>query len=134
MDEETFNMSVRRFLKKLGVTAQREIELAVRACPTGLRVGAAHDSHHEVARGEAATGRGLAHSPERLVSQHEPLPPGRGPAEVTRHDLGVCAADADRQPVHEQLALAGPWLLHIDHGGRAGLARDHGQRAHAFAG
>jgi hypothetical protein len=30
VDEETFNMSVRRFLKKLGVTAQREIELAVR--------------------------------------------------------------------------------------------------------
>ena len=30
MDEETFNMSVRRFLKKLGVTAQREIEGAVR--------------------------------------------------------------------------------------------------------
>jgi hypothetical protein len=30
MDEEVFNMSVRRFLKKLGVTAQREIEAAVR--------------------------------------------------------------------------------------------------------
>ena len=30
MDEDAFNMSVRRFLKKLGVTAQREIELAVR--------------------------------------------------------------------------------------------------------
>ena len=30
MDEEVFNMSVRRFLKTLGVTAQREIELAVR--------------------------------------------------------------------------------------------------------
>ena len=30
MDEEVFNMSVRRFLKELGVTAQREIELAVR--------------------------------------------------------------------------------------------------------
>jgi Family of unknown function (DUF6494) len=30
VDEEAFNMSVRRFLKKLGVTAQREIELAVR--------------------------------------------------------------------------------------------------------
>ena len=30
MDEEVFNMSVRRYLKKLGVTAQREIELAVR--------------------------------------------------------------------------------------------------------
>jgi Family of unknown function (DUF6494) len=30
VDEEVFNMSVRRFLKKLGVTAQRELELAVR--------------------------------------------------------------------------------------------------------
>jgi hypothetical protein len=30
MDEEAFNISVRKFLKKLGVTAQREIELAVR--------------------------------------------------------------------------------------------------------
>ena len=30
MDEDVFNMSVRRVLKKLGVTAQREIELAVR--------------------------------------------------------------------------------------------------------
>jgi Family of unknown function (DUF6494) len=30
LDEGTFNLSVRRFLKKLGVTAQREIELAVR--------------------------------------------------------------------------------------------------------
>jgi uncharacterized protein DUF6494 len=30
VDEEAFNISVRRFLKKLGVTAQREIELAVR--------------------------------------------------------------------------------------------------------
>ena len=30
MDEDAFNMSVRKFLKKLGVTSQREIELAVR--------------------------------------------------------------------------------------------------------
>lgn len=30
MDEDTFNMSVRKFLKKLGVSAQREIELSVR--------------------------------------------------------------------------------------------------------
>lgn len=30
MDEEALNMSVRKFLKQLGVTAQREIELAVR--------------------------------------------------------------------------------------------------------
>ncbi len=30
MDEDAFNMSVRKFLKKLGVTSQREIEAAVR--------------------------------------------------------------------------------------------------------
>jgi hypothetical protein len=30
VDEDAFNMSVRRFLKKLGVSAQREIELSVR--------------------------------------------------------------------------------------------------------
>jgi hypothetical protein len=30
MNEDVLNMSVRRFLKKVGVTAQREIELGVR--------------------------------------------------------------------------------------------------------
>jgi hypothetical protein len=30
VDEDTFNVSVRKFLKTLGATAQREIELAVR--------------------------------------------------------------------------------------------------------
>jgi hypothetical protein len=29
MNEETFNVSVRQFLKKFGITAQREIERAV---------------------------------------------------------------------------------------------------------
>jgi ribosomal protein L1 len=31
MDEDVFNMSLRKFLKKVGVTSQREIEKAVRA-------------------------------------------------------------------------------------------------------
>ncbi len=31
MDEEVFNMQIRKFLKNVGVTAQREIESAVRA-------------------------------------------------------------------------------------------------------
>ncbi len=30
MDEDTFNIEVRKFLKKVGVTSQREIEAAVR--------------------------------------------------------------------------------------------------------
>jgi hypothetical protein len=30
MNEEVFNMELRKFLKKVGVTAQREIETAVR--------------------------------------------------------------------------------------------------------
>jgi hypothetical protein len=35
MNEDTFNMSVRKFLKKVGVTAQREIEQAVREAASG---------------------------------------------------------------------------------------------------
>jgi uncharacterized protein DUF6494 len=31
MNEEVFNVSVRKFLKKVGITSQREIEKAVRA-------------------------------------------------------------------------------------------------------
>jgi hypothetical protein len=31
MNEEAFNVSMRKFLKKVGVTSQREIEKAVRA-------------------------------------------------------------------------------------------------------
>ena len=31
MDEESFNLEVRKFLKRFGVTAQREIERAVNA-------------------------------------------------------------------------------------------------------
>jgi hypothetical protein len=30
MDDEALNLSVRKFLKQLGITSQREIELAVR--------------------------------------------------------------------------------------------------------
>ena len=30
MDEEVFNLQMRKFLKKVGITAQREIEKAVR--------------------------------------------------------------------------------------------------------
>ena len=31
MDDDVFNMSMRKFLKKVGVTSQREIEQAIRA-------------------------------------------------------------------------------------------------------
>jgi hypothetical protein len=31
MDEDSFNMEVRKFLKRFGITAQREIEKAVKA-------------------------------------------------------------------------------------------------------
>jgi hypothetical protein len=40
MNEEAFNLSLRRFLKKFGITAQREIERAVReAVESGRIVG-----------------------------------------------------------------------------------------------
>ncbi|MGI9503116.1 MAG: DUF6494 family protein [Geminicoccaceae bacterium] len=41
MDEDAFNMSVRKFLKKVGVTSQREIEQAVR---DALKAGKINDS------------------------------------------------------------------------------------------
>jgi hypothetical protein len=42
MNEDVLNMSVRKFLKKVGVTAQREIEEAVRAAAASgkLKAGA----------------------------------------------------------------------------------------------
>lgn len=38
MDEELFNMTIRKFLKEVGVTAQREIETAVREALRGGRL------------------------------------------------------------------------------------------------
>jgi hypothetical protein len=38
MNEEALNISVRKFLKKLGVTAQREIETAVREAAANGRL------------------------------------------------------------------------------------------------
>ena len=40
MNQDTFNMSVRKFLKKVGVTAQREIEQAVREAAASGRLTA----------------------------------------------------------------------------------------------
>lgn len=39
MNEETFNMELRKFLKKVGVTSQREIESAVRAAIDAGKLG-----------------------------------------------------------------------------------------------
>jgi len=39
MNEDKFNMTIRRFLKKVGVTSQREIEKAVRAALENRRAG-----------------------------------------------------------------------------------------------
>ncbi|MDJ0894929.1 MAG: DUF6494 family protein [Alphaproteobacteria bacterium] len=38
MDEDTFNMEIRKFLKKVGVTSQREIETAVRGALEAGRI------------------------------------------------------------------------------------------------
>jgi hypothetical protein len=39
MDEEVFNMALRKYLKKVGVTSQREIEQAVRAALEAGKIG-----------------------------------------------------------------------------------------------
>jgi hypothetical protein len=41
MDEDVLNTSIRKFLKRLGVTAQREIEKAVREADAARRLGGA---------------------------------------------------------------------------------------------
>ena len=38
MNEDVLNVSVRKFLKKVGITAQRDIEQAVRAAVSGGRL------------------------------------------------------------------------------------------------
>ena len=40
MNEDVFNMELRKFLKKVGVTSQREIEQAVRRIAAGQKAGA----------------------------------------------------------------------------------------------
>jgi Family of unknown function (DUF6494) len=47
VDEEAFNLSVRKFLKQLGITAQREIEQGVRE---GVEAGRLGDSDRLPAR------------------------------------------------------------------------------------
>jgi hypothetical protein len=44
MNEDIFNMSVRKFLKKVGVTSQREIETAIRKAVEEGKVGAATEA------------------------------------------------------------------------------------------
>jgi len=39
VNEDVFNMSIRKFLKKVGVTAQREIETAVRDAVDSGKLG-----------------------------------------------------------------------------------------------
>ncbi len=38
MDEELLNMEIRKFLKKVGITSQREIEKAVRDADAGGKI------------------------------------------------------------------------------------------------
>ncbi len=38
MDEDQFNMNIRKYLKKVGITSQREIENAVREAVAGGRL------------------------------------------------------------------------------------------------
>ncbi len=47
MNEETFNMEIRKFLKVVGVTSQREIEEAVR---TAVKSGKLKGNEHLKAR------------------------------------------------------------------------------------
>ena len=115
----------------LGVAAvAAEVPLPRRARTARDRVGSAHDPDDEVAGGEAAAGRRLGDAAQRLVAEHQPLGAGRRLAVVAAHDLGVGAADAERDAVDEQRALLGGRLGHLLQGGRVLHARLQRDRAH----
>jgi hypothetical protein len=65
MDEDKFNMSVRKFLKIVGITAQREIEKAVREA---LNAGRLKDDANLRAKMTLEIGvLGLTHSVEEDI-------------------------------------------------------------------
>jgi hypothetical protein len=65
MDEDKFNMSVRKFLKVVGITAQREIEKAVREA---LNAGRLHGDETLKAKMTLEIGvLGLTHSVEEDI-------------------------------------------------------------------
>lgn len=45
MDEDTLNQQIRKFLKKVGITSQREIEMAVRAAVTNAALNGSETLH-----------------------------------------------------------------------------------------
>ena len=59
MDQDTFNLSIRKFLKMVGVSSQREIEQAVQrsAGKVGRRLRRKNDAGNPVARREGAVRR-----------------------------------------------------------------------------
>lgn len=61
MSEEDFNMSLRKFLKQVGVTSQREIENAARS------IGAGGPSHINVKMVLTAEGTDLNHVVEGKI-------------------------------------------------------------------
>ena len=82
MDDDKFNMSLRKFLKQVGVTSQREIERVVREKKLERR---------------QAEGQGRAHR-----GRHEPQSRGRG---RDRPRLGQCAP-----PLFDKRCGGGPGL------------------------
>jgi len=68
MDEDALNMSIRRFLKKVGITSQREIEAAARAMAEDGRLPAGTAPVTVTLRCEAL---GIEHSVEGEIELKE---------------------------------------------------------------
>ncbi len=66
MNEETFNIEVRKFLKQIGVTSQREIESAVRGAVEAGRLRG--DEKLKTSAGVQIEGIGLDHRVEGKIA------------------------------------------------------------------
>jgi hypothetical protein len=65
MNEDTFNLEIRRFLKKVGVTSQREIEKAIRE---GIEAGSIKGNEHFFVKMTLEIGDlGLCHTIEEEI-------------------------------------------------------------------
>src|SRR6185503_14501260 len=69
-------------------------------------IWSAHDAGDEVARLEAGARRRFLHPAERFMTEDQALLARRGSTVVATDDLAVSAADAERQRLHQHVAVA----------------------------
>jgi hypothetical protein len=86
----------------LGVLAvAAHVPFTHRAIRTGNRIGAADDTHYQIALLESARRPRVQDAAQGFMAEHQALLPGRGPAVLAVRNLDVSAANADGDGLHQ---------------------------------